>query len=309
MISVQKLSKYYNDFKAVDNISFDVSPGDIVGFLGPNGAGKSTTMKMLTGFLPPSEGDILFNEQSIQTATKSIQKQIGYLPEGAPAYGEMTVWQFLHFIADVRRLKGQHRKKRLADVIERVELVEVLNRPIDNLSKGFKRRVGLAQAIIHDPNILILDEPTDGLDPNQKRHVRQLIEDMSKEKVVIISTHILEEVAAICNRVMIIAKGQLKFDNTPLALRHRSRFCNAVSLKLSYAADISGLAELPGVAEMEIDRKTGMVTLFPEPEQHIFHGISEYVTQRKFPIETLFLESGRLDEVFHSITTGGKNDG
>ena len=309
MISVKNLSKFYDHFKAVDNLSFDIAPGNIVGFLGPNGAGKSTTMKMLTGFLPPSEGEIFIKERSIDSDAKAIQRDIGYLPEGAPAYGDMTVWQFLHFIADVRRLKGAHRKERLYDVIHRVELGDVLNRPIDNLSKGFKRRVGLAQAILHDPDILILDEPTDGLDPNQKHHVRQLIEDLSREKIVIISTHILEEVAAVCNRVMIIADGQLRFDDTPEVLRHRSRFCNAVSLRLSYAADISGLAELDGVDEMEIDRKTGLVTLFPEPGKHIFHAINEYVTQRRLPVDTLTLETGRLDEVFRDITTAEAANG
>jgi ABC-2 type transport system ATP-binding protein len=303
MISVKNLSKFYDHFKAVDNLSFDIAPGNIVGFLGPNGAGKSTTMKMLTGFLPPSEGEVFIKERSIDSDAKAIQRDIGYLPESAPAYGDMTVWQFLHFIADVRRLKGAHRKERLYDVIHRVELGDVLNRPIDSLSKGFKRRVGLAQAILHDPDILILDEPTDGLDPNQKHHVRQLIEDLSREKIVIISTHILEEVAAVCNRVMIIAEGQLRFDDTPEVLRHRSRYCNAVSLRLSYAADISGLAELDGVDEMEIDRKTGLVTLFPEPGKHIFHAINEYVTQRRLPVDTLTLETGRLDEVFRDITT------
>ena len=309
MISVKNLSKFYDHFKAVDNLSFDIAPGNIVGFLGPNGAGKSTTMKMLTGFLPPSEGEIFIKERSIDSDAKVIQRDIGYLPEGAPAYGDMTVWQFLHFIADVRRLKGAHRKERLYDVIHRVELSDVLNRPIDNLSKGFKRRVGLAQAILHDPDILILDEPTDGLDPNQKHHVRQLIEDLSREKIVIISTHILEEVAAVCNRVMIIADGQLRFDDTPEVLRHRSRYCNAVSLRLSYAADISGLAELDGVDEMEIDRKTGVVTLFPEPGKHIFHAINEYVTQRRLPVDTLTLETGRLDEVFRDITTAEAANG
>ena len=309
MISVKNLSKFYDHFRAVDNLSFDIAPGNIVGFLGPNGAGKSTTMKMLTGFLPPSEGEIFIKERSIDSDAKVIQRDIGYLPEGAPAYGDMTVWQFLHFIADVRRLKGAHRKERLYDVIHRVELGDVLNRPIDNLSKGFKRRVGLAQAILHDPDILILDEPTDGLDPNQKHHVRQLIEDLSREKIVIISTHILEEVAAVCNRVMIIADGQLRFDDTPEVLRHRSRFCNAVSLRLSYAADISGLAELDGVDEMEIDRKTGLVTLFPEPGKHIFHAINEYVTQRRLPVDTLTLETGRLDEVFRDITTAEAANG
>lgn len=302
-ITVNHLTKVYGTQKALDGISFEAEKGKITGFLGPNGAGKSTTMKMLTGFLPPTSGDIVIQDKRYASDAKAIQRNIGYLPEGAPAYGDMTVWQFLHFIADVRGLKGAARKARLFDVIGRVELADVLNRPIDNLSKGFKRRVGLAQAILHDPDILILDEPTDGLDPNQKHHVRQLIEDLSKEKIVVISTHILEEVTAVCNRVMIIANGQLRFDDTPNALRHQSRFCNAVSLKMSYAADISGLAELEGVEEMEIDRKTGLVTLFPEPGKHIFHVINEYVTQRRLPVETLTLEQGRLDEVFRDITT------
>jgi ABC-2 type transport system ATP-binding protein len=303
MISVKNLTKYFNNFKAVDNVSFEVNAGDIVGFLGPNGAGKSTTMKMLTGFLPATEGEIYYDDLTIDRHAKAIQQKIGYLPEGAPAYNDMTVWQFLNFIADVRQLKGTTRKTALFEVIQKVELDRVLDQPIENLSKGYKRRVGLAQAIIHDPEILILDEPTDGLDPNQKHQVRELIKALSKDKIVIISTHILEEVSAVCNRAIIIAEGQLRFDDTPMALQMRSKYCNAVSLRLSYAADISGLLEIDGVEDMEIDKDTGLVTLFPEPNHHILHAVTEHVQQRRLPVDTLFLEQGRLDEVFREITT------
>ena len=302
MIAVKNLSRYFDKFKAVDGLSFDIKAGDIVGFLGPNGAGKSTTMKMLTGFLPASEGTIHINDTDISKHSKSVQKIIGYLPEGAPAYGDMTVYQFLHFIAQIRELKGKGKRERIAEVVAQLELQTVLDRPIDNLSKGFKRRVGLAQAIIHDPEILILDEPTDGLDPNQKHQVRKLIQGLSEDKIVIISTHILEEVAAVCNRVMIIADGALKFDDTPLALQQKSRFYQSVSLTMSYAADISGLAELDGVDDMEVDRKTGRVTLFPEPGAHILPQVAEHIQLRRLPVEDLHVDQGRLDDVFREIT-------
>ncbi|WP_218311910.1 ABC transporter ATP-binding protein [Alteromonas antoniana] len=302
MIAVKNLSRYFDKFKAVDGLSFDIKAGDIVGFLGPNGAGKSTTMKMLTGFLPASEGTIHINDADISKHSKSVQKIIGYLPEGAPAYGDMTVYQFLLFIAQIRELKGKRKHERIAEVVAQLELQAVLDRPIDNLSKGFKRRVGLAQAIIHDPKILILDEPTDGLDPNQKHQVRKLIQGLSEDKIVIISTHILEEVAAVCNRVMIIADGALKFDDTPLALQQKSRFYQSVSLTMSYAADISGLAELDGVDDMEVDRKTGRVTLFPEPGAHILPQVAEHIQLRRLPVEDLHVDQGRLDDVFREIT-------
>ncbi|WP_100643276.1 ABC transporter ATP-binding protein [Alteromonas facilis] len=302
MISVSQLSKYFDDFKAVDNLSFSIEPGDIVGFLGPNGAGKSTTMKMLTGFLAPSHGEITVDGVSVSEDSKEVQKRIGYLPEGAPAYGDMTVIQFLHFIANIRKLKGKHKEERLSTVIHQLELQSVLDKPIDNLSKGYKRRVGLAQAIIHDPQILILDEPTDGLDPNQKHQVRELIQHLSKDKLVIVSTHILEEVTAVCNRVMVIANGQLRFDDTPEALLKLSKYHKAITLHLSYQADISGLLELDGVADMQIDKVTGRVTLFPEPDAHILHLVTDYIQVRKLPVDTLFIEQGRLDEVFRQIT-------
>ena len=254
MISVKNLYKSFNGTQAVNDLSFDIIPGDVVGFLGPNGAGKSTTMKMLTGFLLPTSGDIFISNLSLEKSALEIKKKIGYLPEGAPAYGDMTPLQFLNFIAQVRGYKGAEKAKRIEHVVRQVELQEVLDKPIDNLSKGFKRRVGLAQALIHDPEILILDEPTDGLDPNQKHQVRELIKNLSKDKIVIISTHILEEVTAVCNRVM------------------------------------------------EEDLETGRVTLFPKPGAEILHLVTAHAQRCKLPIDSLYVEQGRLDEVFRHIT-------
>jgi ABC-2 type transport system ATP-binding protein len=302
MISVKNLFKSFGSFKAVDDLSFDIKPGDVVGFLGPNGAGKSTTMKMLTGFLPSSSGDISIFDLNFNSQPKAIKKMIGYLPEGAPAYGDMTPVQFLDFIAQIRGYSGAEKQRRIQDVIQQVELQEVLDKPIENLSKGFKRRVGLAQALIHDPQILILDEPTDGLDPNQKHQVRALIKNLAKDKIVIISTHILEEVTAVCNRVMIIAKGKLLFNGTPDELNRQSRFYGAVTLSFSYKADISELAELEGVAEMLVDPDNGNVTLIPKPGQHILHLVTAHVQRCKLPVDSLFVEQGRLDDVFREIT-------
>ncbi|MFT2092992.1 ABC transporter ATP-binding protein [Paraglaciecola sp. 2405UD69-4] len=302
MISVKNLCKSFGSFSAVNDISFDIRPGEVVGFLGPNGAGKSTTMKMLTGFLTPSGGNISVDDLSIGQDSLKIKQKIGYLPEGAPAYDDMTPYQFLLFVAKIRGLKGKYRIARVNDVVEQVELHEVLNKPIDNLSKGFKRRVGLAQAIIHDPQILILDEPTDGLDPNQKHQVRKLIQNLSKDKIVIISTHILEEVTAVCNRVMIISKGKLLFDGTPNALNQKSKYYGAVTLQFSYPADASELAELEGVASMEEDLANRRVTVFPLPGAEILHSVTEHAKHCRLPVDSLFVEQGRLDQVFRDIT-------
>jgi ABC-2 type transport system ATP-binding protein len=222
MIEIRNLSKRYGSLTAVDDISFSVSPGQVLGFLGPNGAGKSTTMKMITGFLAPSSGSISVSGHDVQEDPLAAKAVMGYLPEGAPSYGEMTVRSFLEFIADVRGLSGERRRTRLDDVIGRLALAGVLEQMIETLSKGFKRRVGLAQALLHDPQVLILDEPTDGLDPNQKHQVRTLINDMSKDKIIVISTHILEEVDAVCNRAIIIAGGKLLADATPKELAARA---------------------------------------------------------------------------------------
>lgn len=303
MISVKNLSKSFGNFVAVNDLSFDVNPGDIVGFLGPNGAGKSTTMKMLTGFLTPTSGYVRIDGRRVAKNTTQLQKLIGYLPEGAPAYDEMTVYQFLHFIADIRGLSKKDKMAGLQQVIDQVELHDVLDQPIETLSKGFKRRVGLAQAIIHNPQILILDEPTDGLDPNQKQHVRNLITSLSKDKIVIISTHILEEVSAVCNRVVIIAEGTKKFDGTPLELQQQSRYYQSVTLKFSYAADITGLLEIEGVDDMKVDKNTGEVTLFPAKGKFILGPVTEYIHHYKLPVDRLHVDQGRLDDVFMQITS------
>jgi ABC-2 type transport system ATP-binding protein len=222
MIEINHLTKSYGVLLAVNDISFTVEPGQVLGFLGPNGAGKSTTMKMITGFLTPTSGSVRVCGHDVQSNPIAAKSCMGYLPEGAPSYAEMTVRSFLDFIANIRNLTGELRKRRLDDVIERLALQSVLEQAVETLSKGFKRRVGLAQALLHDPQVLILDEPTDGLDPNQKHQVRTLIGEMSKDKIIVISTHILEEVDAVCNRAIIISGGRLLADDTPKKLAARA---------------------------------------------------------------------------------------
>ena len=219
MIEIKNLSKSFGPLRAVDGITFSVPRGEVLGFLGPNGAGKSTTMKMVTGFLTPTSGTVTVCGHDIQTDPMGAKRKLGYLPEGAPAYPDMTPAAFLAFIADIRGLSGATKASRLAEVIGLVHLEGVLHQRIETLSKGFKRRVGLAQAILHDPEVLVLDEPTDGLDPNQKHEVRTLIRRMSKDKAIVLSTHILEEVEAVCTRAIIIAHGRILFDGSPTDLQ------------------------------------------------------------------------------------------
>ena len=221
-IEVQGLDKRFGPIHAVRNVSFSVRQGEVLGFLGPNGAGKSTTMKMITGFLEPTDGTVLVNGHDVMTDPISVKSAIGYLPEGAPAYGEMTVIRFLEFVAEIRGYSGAEKQQRIDRVIDLVHLDSVLEQTVETLSKGFKRRVGVAQALLHDPDVLIMDEPTDGLDPNQKHEVRSLIKEMAENKAIVISTHILEEVDAVCSRAIIIAAGQILFDGTPAELRAQS---------------------------------------------------------------------------------------
>tara|TARA_B110000014_G_C19964913_1_gene499441 strand:- start:193 stop:912 length:720 start_codon:yes stop_codon:yes gene_type:complete len=222
MIEIKNLHKKYDDITVVNNLSLSVNTGEVLGFLGPNGAGKSTTMKMVTGFISPTSGEIKVKNLSVKDHEYEIKKHIGYLPEGAPQYGEMTAYDFLLFIAKIRGIEKNNIKNAIESVIENLSLHDVIHKRIEHLSKGFKRRVGIAQAIIHDPEILIMDEPTDGLDPNQKYDVRELIKKISKNKTIVISTHILEEVEAVCTRAAIIAKGKLLFDDTPSKLQSSS---------------------------------------------------------------------------------------
>jgi ABC-2 type transport system ATP-binding protein len=222
MIEIRHITRKFEHFTAVDDLTFQVAEGEVLGFLGPNGAGKSTTMKIITGFLAPSAGQVIIDGHDIAEDPMAAKALIGYLPEGAPSYPDMTVLDFLEFIAEIRGFSGQAKTQRVEQVINDVDLGSVCEQTIDTLSKGFKRRVGLAQAILHDPKVLILDEPTDGLDPNQKHHVRRLIRNLAKDKIVIVSTHILEEVSAVCTRAIIIANGRIVADGTPKELEERA---------------------------------------------------------------------------------------
>jgi len=303
-IVARSLSKHYGNIVAVDHLSFEVGPGEVLGFLGPNGAGKSTTMKMLTGFLTPSSGTAVINGHDIIDDSLAARQTIGYLPEGAPSYGEMTVRNFLEFIARVRGFRGREALQKAAVAIERLNLAGVPDQPIETLSKGFKRRVGLAQAILHDPKILILDEPTDGLDPNQKHEVRSLIRAMSSEKIIVISTHMLEEVNAVCNRAMIISDGRLLVDDTPEGLIARSRYHNAVTLVVNEPERVASiLSEMPQARKVEL--KEGELTVFPAGDDGLFEVISDAVKEHSWSVSELRLEAGRLDEVFRQVTQGG----
>jgi ABC-2 type transport system ATP-binding protein len=306
MIKTEHLSKRYDSLVAVDDVSFQVSPGEVLGFLGPNGAGKTTTMRMLAGFITPTAGKASICGHDIVTAPMAAKASLGYLPEGAPSYGEMTVASFLEFIADLRRLEGEQRRKRLDYVIGRLQLTRVLDQTIDTLSKGFRRRVGLAQAIIHNPPVLILDEPTDGLDPNQKHEVRTLINEMARDKIIVISTHILEEVGAVCSRAIIIARGRIVADDTPQALEAKSRYYNAVTLQLERPDQLeaarAAVAALPSVAEVEVSARDARLTALPRAGATILPTVSELATSQGLKLKELHLESGRLDEVFRTIT-------
>lgn len=304
MIDIRNLTKRFAQHTAVDDLSFQVQPGEVLGFLGPNGAGKSTTMKMLTGFLAPTSGTASILGCDIQTQTLEAQRQIGYLPEGAPCYGDMTVRGFLEFIAEVRGFRGAEKALRVQRAVQQVELEKVLEQSIETLSKGFKRRVGLAQAILHDPRVLILDEPTDGLDPNQKHQVRQLIQGLARDKIVIISTHILEEVTALCTRAVVIAQGRLLADGTPLELESRSRYHQAVTLVADEALDQAALAALPGVAGVEENAREHSLSVLAQPGEVIFPQVNALIAERGWKVKELNVERGRLDEVFRTLTRG-----
>jgi len=309
LISIRNLTKRFGPIVAVDDVSFTVSRGEVLGFLGPNGAGKSTTMKMITGFLTPTSGTAVVCGHDVLDEPVAVKRKIGYLPEGAPAYPDMTPAAFLDFIAGIRGYSGAERRRRIAEATERVHLDHVLHQPIETLSKGFKRRVGLAQAMLHDAEVLILDEPTDGLDPNQKHEVRDLIARMAPDKAIVISTHILEEVEAVCTRAVIIARGRIVADGTPEGLAEQSRYHNAVALSVRpdhAAAARDGLAKLPRVQEVEETRGVnGSVVLIALPHggQALLSDVSQFAKAAQIPVEGIRVERGRLDDVFRRITT------
>ena len=311
MIVVDALSKQFGQFQAVDEISFEVQRGEVVGFLWPNGAGKSTTMKMLTCYLPPTSGNAEVNGFSINSQTLQVQEQIGYLPESAPSYNEMQVEEFLSFIGEVRGYTGSELRRRVGRVLELTSLQEARKQIIDTLSKGFRQRTCLAQALIHDPPVLILDEPTDGLDPNQKHEVRELIRRMSEERTILVSTHILEEVEAVCTRALIISEGRLVGLGTPDELLSQSIYRNAITLSVSgvnaetLLEDLNGLEQVYSVERLD-DMPNGAITVrvFPKDRESISSELEKFLKKKKMSIEQFFVERGRLDEVFRKLTLG-----
>ena len=307
MISVQALTKTFGSIQAVREISFTVNKGEVLGFLGPNGAGKSTTMKMITGFLAPTSGTAVVCGCDIQRSPIEAKRHIGYLPEGAPLYADMSAAGFLRFAASSRGLRGAERKAAINRSVQLAQLESVIDQPIETLSKGFKRRVGLAQALIHDPDVLVLDEPTDGLDPNQKHEVRKIITDMAPEKAIIISTHILEEVDALCSRALIIANGRVVADGTPEALMEKSTRHNAVAVRFANSIPASArddLMALPAIAAVDVhdDGANLQLIVHPTDGAPIAGAIGDLVRDKKWKLVEFGTERGNLEEVFRDLT-------
>ncbi|GAB4284068.1 MAG: ABC transporter ATP-binding protein [Candidatus Rifleibacteriota bacterium] len=324
MIAVQSLSRHFGSIKAVDDITFNVDKGEILGFLGPNGAGKSTTMKMITTFLAPTSGTASVAGFDINEQPLEVRRRIGYLPESSPSYKDMNVFDFLMFTAEIRGYDGEERLNKVKSIMETCNLKEVAFQQIDTLSKGYRQRVGFAQAFLHDPEYLILDEPTDGLDPNQKQEVRNLIKKMGQEKCIILSTHILEEVEAVCTRAIIIGEGKIVADGTPEELRSKSRLHGAITLELkglTAEEAISSLEKVHGVDKVEnlapVVQNTAegeentskdeivKIRVFPMCGKSIAHEIATFVHDKKWNIEGFTVEKGNLNEVFYNLTKGG----
>jgi len=309
-IQARNLIKTFGRITAVDDVSFMVHSGEILGFLGPNGAGKTTTMRLLTGYLRPDGGQAVVCGTGMSSDPVKAKSFLGYLPEGAPLYPEMTPAAFLKFAGAARGMKGSRLSDRIEEVGDLVHLTQVWHQPVETLSKGFKRRLGLAQAILHDPQVLILDEPTDGLDPNQKAEVRDLVRRLSRSKAIIISTHILEEVDAVCDRAIIINEGRIVADGTPAELEALSEYHNAVSITLSSGrendlADLLG--KLPSVRNIELsDEGNGgkQILVIPEDGRAILHEVARILGGGGFEVDGFRQERGRLDEVFRKLTTG-----
>lgn len=307
MIKVQNLCKSFGGLVAVSDVSFTLDRGEVLGFLGPNGAGKSTVMKMITGFLAPTAGQIRVLGHDVDEEPLSVKAAIGYLPEGAPAYADMTPQSFLEFIAEIRGLSNKQKQEAVKGAAAKTHLKSVMHRPIETLSKGFKRRVGLAQAILHDPDVLILDEPTDGLDPNQKHEVRELLKDMAKDKAIVISTHIMEEVEALCTRAIIISQGKILFDGTPAELEALSPNRNSVSLILAgtdekaSAGKLKRLNNIKAVHTNTIDGETHFL-ITPKKGQSIIADVATLSRNESWNVNGLHIEPVELDAVFRQVT-------
>jgi ABC-2 type transport system ATP-binding protein len=309
LIEADALRKSFGNIKAVDGISLKVMRGEVLGFLGPNGAGKSTTMKMITGFLEPDSGSARIAGYDVLDMPRAAKAMLGYLPEGAPAYAEMTPASFLRFIAAVRGFRGAEAGRRIDAAIEKAGLRAVLGQTIETLSKGYKRRVSIAQAILHDPVVLIMDEPTDGLDPNQKHHVRGLIKEMAKDKAIIVSTHILEEVEAVCGRAVVIDKGRIVADGTAEDLMRRVPYHGAVAIRVTperAQAVKKALAHFNSISRIEtVGAANGQVQLrvLPKDGSSIAGEITRTILEKAIAIDEIYIERGKLDDVFRLITT------
>ncbi len=311
MLSIRNLTKRFGHILAVDGISFSVARGEVLGFLGPNGAGKTTTMRLISGFLAPTGGSIEVCGFEVSAAPLEAKRRIGYLPEGAAGYSDMTPAGYLGFVAGARGFRGAEKRRRIDRVVALVHLEPVLYRPIDTLSKGFRRRVGLAQALLHDPEVLILDEPTDGLDPNQKHEARELISRLAPEKAIVISTHILEEVEAVCGRALIIANGRLIADGTPAELVARAHTHNAVYLTVAtdeaprLQAELGRLEGVSAVEAAAHDGGLAALRVIPRDRTRpILATVGQAMRDGNWPIHELRAELGSFDEVFRAITTG-----
>jgi len=307
MIEVENFSKTYAGFRAVQNISFHVNKGEIVGFLGPNGAGKSTTMKVLAGYLPPTDGKIKIAGFDVVNDSIEVRKRIGYMPENVPLYTDMRVTEFLRFRAELKRVPRRKIKERVAYVLDRCSLVDVQNKIIGTLSKGYRQRVGLADAMIHDPDLLILDEPTIGLDPNQIRAVRDLITDLGKDHTILLSTHILSEVELTCNRVLVINRGKIEASDTPANLTKLVRGGGSVLLEVKApAADIiSKIEALANVEDVEVSPGEGEWTtakVFGKPGTDIREDIFGVVRQNNWALRELTRVKATLEEAFVELT-------
>ncbi len=308
MIKIENLTKFYGDFKAVDNISFTVNDSEILGFLGPNGAGKTTTLKILTCFMPPTEGNIWFNDLDVHEHSMEIRKMLGYLPENAPLYEYMSVYEYLNYICDLREIIGSKRKNRMAKMVEICGLAEMLGKDIGELSKGYRQRVGIAQAMIHEPEILILDEPTVGLDPNQVVGIRNLIKEVGIEKTVIISTHILSEVEATCNRVIIISSGEIVADGTTETLRRDLASKAVIHIEIKgdsgYSPDvfseIDGVEKVSSSSKTENDTKQLEITV--SNDQDIREEIFRKTVEKGWVLLEMNLHKTNLEEVFRQLT-------
>ncbi|MFC1692044.1 ATP-binding cassette domain-containing protein [Candidatus Latescibacterota bacterium] len=308
MIKIENLTKFYGDFKAVDNISFDVHDGEILGFLGPNGAGKTTTLKVLTCFMPPSEGKIHFNDLEVYEHSMEIRRMIGYLPENAPLYEYMSVREYLDYICDLREIKGSRRNDRMSTMIEICGLSKMIGKNIGELSKGYRQRVGIAQAMIHEPEILILDEPTVGLDPNQVVEIRNLIKEVGRKKTVILSTHILSEVEATCDRVVIISSGEIVADGSSETLRRDMAGKSVIHLELKGEVPDSNdvLSSLPGVEKVQIlSRENGDTTrlnIDVLKGYDIREDVFKTSVDKGWTIFEMHQEKTNLEDVFRQLT-------